>query len=533
MPVLSTEIKTALTEFIKTGIKTTKLTDSVKKLKTIPDVEYRHSQSCETCKYVVDGIIQYRRSGMEKDQMSKLLEELCMIFVGWNDAGCKGRVANEVDFILYMIDNRKNLTADRVCSINLQHYGCIDPDYREWHINLPEKPSMTFIQPEASGESLKILHLTDIHFDPEYKPGSNAVCEDPLCCRGGTPEKPENAAGYWGDYHVCDMPWHSVLNLMDQVKQQHQQIDYVYYTGDIIHHASWLTSQESNKNDIGRLMDLFLKSFNNISVYPVLGNHESHPCNYYSPENVNDTVSTKWLWDFVANDWSKWLPDNTKQTISYGGFYTVLVRKGFRIIGINSNICYTDNIWLFFDDVDPHGQLQWLADTLAAAEKNGEVVHILSHVPPGSLECWHPWNNEFIRIINRFSHIVRAQFNGHTHTDEIRIFLNDKKDNAVNVAYNGASFTSFVGMNPNYRVYDMDSKSFEIKDFDEWIFNLTDANLDKNTPPKWYKLYSFKEAYGLNTTKNEDLFNWIKRMKNDPKKELMKQYFRCALSILY
>lgn len=64
----------------------------------------------------------------------------------------------------------------------------------------------------------------------------------------------------------------------------------------------------------------------------------------YSPDNVNETVSTKWLCDFVANDWSKWLPDNTKQTISKGGFYTILVRKGFRIIGINSNVCYTDNM---------------------------------------------------------------------------------------------------------------------------------------------------------------------------------------------
>lgn len=109
----STEIKTALTEFIKTGIKTTKLTDSVKKLKTILDVEYRHSQSCETCKYVVDGVLQYRRSGMEKNQMSKLLEELCMIFTGWNDVGCKGRVANEVVCIIF--DCNKSNTKNILC----------------------------------------------------------------------------------------------------------------------------------------------------------------------------------------------------------------------------------------------------------------------------------------------------------------------------------------------------------------------------------------------------------------------------------
>lgn len=32
-----------------------------------------------------------------------------------------------------------------------------------------------------------------------------------------------------------------------------------------------------------------------------------------------------------------------------------------------------------------------------------------------------------------------------------------------------------------------------------WTFNLTEANLHTNKPPKWFKLYSFKEAYGLSS----------------------------------
>ena len=31
-------------------------------------------------------------------------------------------------------------------------------------------------------KTLKVLHLTDPHYDPDYIPGSNAVCEAPLCC---------------------------------------------------------------------------------------------------------------------------------------------------------------------------------------------------------------------------------------------------------------------------------------------------------------------------------------------------------------
>lgn len=61
--------------------------------------------------------------------------------------------------------------------------------------------------------------MTDIHYDDIYLPGSNALCGEPLCCAAhqGEPATPAARAGYWGDYRSCDMPWHSVINLMDQV----------------------------------------------------------------------------------------------------------------------------------------------------------------------------------------------------------------------------------------------------------------------------------------------------------------------------
>ena len=43
--------------------------------------------------------------------------------------------------------------------------------------------------------------------------------------------------------------------------------------------------------------------------------------------------------------------------------------------------------------------------------------------------------------------------------DEIKLFFDTEKQNVINVAYNGASFTTFVGFNPNYRVYDVDSNT--------------------------------------------------------------------------
>lgn len=97
----------------------------------------------------------------------------------------------------------------------------------------------------------------------------------------------------------------------------------------------------------------------------------------------------------------QWLPVETKATILKGGYYTVSPKPGFRIIALNSNVCYTYNFWNFFDEVDQYEQLQWLVNVLLQAENNLEKVHILSHIPVGSSDCLKNWGKQFRRIVER------------------------------------------------------------------------------------------------------------------------------------
>jgi hypothetical protein len=45
-----------------------------------------------------------------------------------------------------------------------------------------------------------------------------------MCCRSiqGSPESPEAAAGYWGDYRACDTPWNVFVDTLQQIKKTHQ-----------------------------------------------------------------------------------------------------------------------------------------------------------------------------------------------------------------------------------------------------------------------------------------------------------------------
>lgn len=188
----------------------------------------------------------------------------------------------------YILRNSTEIDADRVCSIYYQMQNCAETDHllNQFPVNYPipdaPKHSKKAVIAETDENSqLVVVHLSDFHFDPHYTPGSDAKCEEGICCRGdqGFPNTTENAAGFWGDYRVCDTPWHAVEDLVTRLKREYPKIDLIYYTGDIVDHFYWKTSIAYNSDSIKKLTDYFKKEFPNVPIYPVLGNHEGHPTN--------------------------------------------------------------------------------------------------------------------------------------------------------------------------------------------------------------------------------------------------------------
>ena len=136
-----------------------------------------------------------------------------------------------------------------ICGILLPTENCTlsDPDAVEWIVPdspVPKPPVSNFVRPpvftfsgcqmffklifldQIGAPTLKVLHLADVHWDPDYLEGSNAVCGEPLCCRADSPGEllPGNEAGFWGDYRICDIPWRTVENAMASISRQHPVI---------------------------------------------------------------------------------------------------------------------------------------------------------------------------------------------------------------------------------------------------------------------------------------------------------------------
>ncbi|KAJ3657707.1 hypothetical protein Zmor_009492 [Zophobas morio] len=487
---------------------------------------YDNPQICYICNLAVDLVILERREGMTRDTLAEEAEYLCIHLGIESRRVCLGVIELNIDAFIYILDNYPDLTSNRICGSVLQTLGCPKGDAYEWSINLPSGNSPDRPKPNDTTDSFKILQLSDIHYDPNYTPNGNAECGEPICCQEDQGEAPseEAACGYWTDYRDADVPWHLVEETIRQVNTQ--EFDYVYYTGDIINHRVWETSVTNNTNTISQLYSYFKDSFA-VPVYPIFGNHEPHPLNTWPTESVTDEqFSIQWLFELAADAWSDLVGEDIRETVLKGGYYTVSPKPGFRIIAINSNLCYSFNWWLIFEDKDPYGQLQWLADTLKQAEDNNESVHILSHIPTGTSDSLSVWGREYSRIIDRFANTITGQFNGHTHKDEFSVYYNrSEPSQAVGVVFNGASLTPFSLSNPSYKLYDVDATTFALNDYEEWTFNLTLANSQPSTQsPEWYKLYSFVEAYGVESLDAVEVDKVLLKMAEDH--SLLDDYFK-------
>ncbi|CAL7948927.1 unnamed protein product [Xylocopa violacea] len=466
---------------------------------------------CTICRGTLQAYIKLRRNGASEENIKSKIIKLCVLLNIQTERVCRGVIELNLPIILYIVDSRPNLDAATICGVVLESKFCpLNNSDFEWSIDINN--SNPIIIENETQELMKVLQLSDLHYDPLYEPNGNSNCGEPVCCRVGQNKTGVTSlAGYWGDYKSCDTPWHAIVDAFKHIKDTHQDIDFIYFTGDVIDHGVWETSREGNIQSLVKIYDKIHDTFTNTTIYPILGNHEPNPLNQFAPKTITqDYLTTNWLYNLVADLWIRygWLPESTRSTILEGGYYTVTPRKGFRIIALNSNVCYCYNWWLWYHPKDPDNQLQWLLNVLLEAEKNNEFVHILSHIPANSNSCLNTWKREYLRIIDRFSHLIKAEFNGHTHNDELAIFYNFA-DEGKNVAWNGGSITSYTRLNPNYKIYTVNCSNYAVTDYQNWMYDLSSANKDIHTRPTWYESYSFKAEYGLSDLSVKSLSNWL------------------------
>ncbi|CAF4063326.1 unnamed protein product, partial [Rotaria sp. Silwood1] len=143
---------------------------------------------CDACDLFVPemrALIKINRS----DLIDDVAIRFCKYYKLLDQNVCLGAV-NEYKNVIIEVLSMSPLTNKELCSLAFE---CQAPPYFpivSWNVTFPDKPKPTPRPPQPPAPAtpkLNVLHLSDIHIDFAYKPGSQADCSQPLCCRAGQP----------------------------------------------------------------------------------------------------------------------------------------------------------------------------------------------------------------------------------------------------------------------------------------------------------------------------------------------------------
>jgi sphingomyelin phosphodiesterase len=394
---------------------------------------------CRSCLWTYNHIHDLIRKFYGKIGLFELGDLICHNFIHMTKEACHGYVFDYGPIIFDSIIDHY-LTGEYICTFmhlcKKDHFVYLDSD--EYARNLlkdkPINPAIPTIKSNAN--PWKVVHVSDIHTDLKYSVGSRGECPDPFCCRSTSQMKTheifseEKKAGKWGYLGKCDLPLRTLLNFIDQISNEIKP-DFLIWTGDNPSHAEW---DRSTAEEVINVTSIFTEKMmeSGIPVYPSLGNHEKYPSDQFYPFGG---MREKEMLDFFGNLWKDWLGEEAYQEfIQYGYYSKKHLDTNLRIISYNCLYCDVFNFYLIKNPTDPSFQIQWLEDTLRKAEQNNEEVYIIGHIPAGDTSLLSECAKRFIALIDRFSHIIRGQFAGHTHYDEVKImrdYFDKEKVNSI------------------------------------------------------------------------------------------------------
>lgn len=452
---------------------------------------------CQSILSVVKGIVANSDS-----PLISLGKQLCLAGTSYDDEFCNGAVELEVpaiaDIIRIMDVGSKTSLQFCIAFLGVCDYPKVDL----WQVPFPSRSSCQASQRSSTSgrDPIKVVQYSDIHIDEFYVTGSSTECDMPTCCRvfneSYAPGKTKFPAGPYGD-HRCDSPTALEQSMYKAIEKFVPDAALTIFTGDIIGGGVWNTSKPYNEAEIEHAYDNMNDHLH--LVYGTAGNHESNPANIFEPNSLGN--ETQWVYDALSDQWSRWIGSEAEQQARKSGAYSTKYPKGnLRIISLNTNIYYQFNFILFQRETirDPNGQIAWLVSELDAAEKAGENVWIIGHMPFGLSDTLRDGSNYLDQVVNRYSETIKAMFFGHTHRDHFEIsysnYSNRQSSNAVAMSYICPALTPTSGM-PSFRVYEVDPVTFAVLDFTAYIANMSSSSY-QTAGPVWEKYYTAKEVYG-------------------------------------
>ncbi|KAM7221685.1 Metallo-dependent phosphatase-like protein [Rhypophila decipiens] len=375
-----------------------------------------------------------------------------------------------------------------------------------------------------SGKRAKVFHLSDLHLDTRYKVGSESEqpCPASVCCRVTAPSanglagEVKNPASLFGHFK-CDSPFYLAVAALQSIgpltgTSIHNPPELTLYTGDLVTHG---LDKQKSRDFLEATEDAvwqMFKAYIGGPIYAALGNHDTSPSNLDAPHNLDRRgplgQQFSWHYEHVSKLWEYYGSIGNKtqvQASTHYGAYSVVHNGTLRIITLNTDFYYRNNLYAFLNAQDPDysGIFKFLIEELQKAEDAGQRAWIMGHAFTG----WDgntalPNGSDMLyKIIDRYSpHVIAAVFWGHTHEDQVLIYYTNNgtdqtQEKAINVGWAGPSITPLTNLNSGYRMYEVDTSSWEVYESYTFIANVSTFSSLQTTGPVFQLEYSTREAY--------------------------------------
>ena len=448
--------------------------------------------SCTLCKRIVAAV---RTTVEEKYTPTEIINTIALICSISQDYDyCYNFYSN------YGIPFLKNAfirltNSDNFChTLGFCSEGQLCEDTYDYAIRLlKDKPNKTKEKIDTSAQTLKMIQVTDIHYDKNYVENGTIYCDTPLCCHEPASQYSRIKSGKFGSIKNCDTNINTLKSFVQAAYELNP--DFIIWTGDNAEHDSWNSTQEEAFSATRTIKNAIDEAFQHkIPIYPVIGNHEVYPNDLWESgkENIFKNLAD------IYKDY--FFEDQAYDTFSKYGYYTEKhPNTNLRIIALNCLYCDAVNYHhLSSNHTEAKKEFIWLESLLREAETNGEYVYILDHFPINGeftlVEC----SKRLRAIFDRFDYIIRGYFSGHNHLDDIapvRRYFEPRP--IININYIAPSLTSNEGdgLNPSFRQYIIDSNTKQVIDYEQYRLNLTEANLKGEA--KWYLSHLATELFNV------------------------------------
>ena len=453
--------------------------------------------SCSGCKFGIDILQQFllKKKGVEK--FYSLMKSLCSVAKLQSEV-CEGAISHYGDIVIESLI-RKFADSNYLCALmkscnDTTEYESIENFAQKTLLNKKEKKNkINYSKTENTKNYYKVVQVTDIHLDMEYKEGSIANCNYPLCCREIKTENLTNyeLAGFYGHIGKCDANINTVKAFAQKVKELNP--DYIMFTGDNIAHSVWNVQQseviKATKMIIDEIQNIIGK---NIPIFPAIGNHEKAPVDEFHGDETE-------LLDGLSDIFKPYLDDEAYLSFKKYGYYSILYKNTkLRIISLNCLLCDSFNFNLLYDSSQVRSMYKWLENELEKAEKNGEIVHIMDHIPMNNQQHSTECQGRLKILMDKYQNIIKGYFSGHTHNEFLSIiheYNNEKKPTIIN--YINSGLTPYSQYNPSFRMYLVDKNDYYVQDYLQYRMDLKKSNELKT--PIWLNIYNATKLFNVNS----------------------------------